>query len=484
MGSMEKFDVVVVGCGVAGLSAAVSAQEHGAKVCVLERAPIEERGGNTRHTHAYFRMKSTSEVTDDFEEHFAANAGAYMDPSLVAELPKPPESWPGMLRAFGFSDPNVVSTLAEAAPDTLEWMAGHGIRFIPLDVPFPTSAQPRIMPSGGGLAIVEALAERFEKNGGTIRYETAAQELMLDDDGRVAGVLAVGRGNRRIAFPAAGVVLACGGFQGNQEMMARYIGARSAYLRVMSQGCNYNKGEGIRMALDIGAAPCGDFSSWHASPMDPRSNRAGASIYIYPYGILVNQEGRRFTDEGPGHTDATYEEVSRRIAAQTRGIAYAILDARLADIPNQPVAIRTEQPAIQAPTLAALAGQLGIAPEVLEQTVAGYNAACGEGAFDPRHLDGLGTAGLTPPKSNWARRLDQPPFKAYPIVCSVVFTFGGLKVNTRAEVVNVQGDPIPGLYAAGETMGLYYGTYTGATSVMKGAVFGRIAGREAARLSH
>ena len=135
-------------------------------------------------------------------------------------------------------------------------------------------------------------------------------------------------------------------------MMNRYIGPRAQYLRNMSIGCNYNKGEGIRMALDIGAAPCGDFGSYHASPMDPRSKRAGPSIYIYPYGILVNKQGRRFIDEGPGATDLTYESVTREIFAQTRGIAWTILDAKLADIPNQSVAIRPEQPAIEASTIA------------------------------------------------------------------------------------------------------------------------------------
>ena len=482
MSLAERHDVIVVGCGVAGLPAAVAAQEAGARVCVLERAPIEERGGNTRHTHAYFRMKSETEVTDDFEEHFAANAGGYVDPTLIAELGNDPQSWSPALRAFSLVDPNVVARLAERAAPTLAWLRGFGVRFIPLEVPFPTSAQPRIMPSGGGLALVEALAARFEAGGGTIRYETSAQWLILDDDGGVAGVQTLGRDNRRERLAAGAVVLGCGGFQGNAEMMSRYVGPQSAYLRVMSMGCNYNKGEGIRMALEIGAAPCGDYSSFHASPMDPRSKRAGPSIYIYPYGILVTREGRRFVDEGPGHTDATYEEVSRRIAAQSQGIAYAILDAKLADIPNKSVAIRTEQPAIEAPTIAALAGKLGIAADVLEHTLADYNAACpSSGRFDPVRLDGLATQGLTPTKSNWSRRIDVAPFYAYPIVSSIVFTFGGLKVNVDAQVINLQGDPIPGLYAAGETMGLYYGTYTGATSVLKGAVFGRIAGTDAAR---
>jgi tricarballylate dehydrogenase len=217
--------------------------------------------------------------------------------------------------------------------------------------------------------------------------------------------------------------------------------------------------------------------------MDPRSNRHGASMYIYPYGILVNLKGQRFVDEAPGPTDETYESVTREIAKQPKGLSYVILDAKLKDVPNQQVAIRTEQPAIEANTLAELAAKLEIPAETFEKTVATYNAACAPGTFDPLRVDNLRTKGVEPQKSNWARALNKPPFIAYPIISSVVFTFGGLKVDTRARVLNNDGDPIPNLYAAGETMGTYYGAYTGATSVLKGAVFGRIAGSDAARRS-
>ena len=174
-------------------------------------------------------------------------------------------------------------------------------------------------------------------------------------------------------------------------------------------------------------------------------------------------------------------EVARDIAAQPDGISHVILDAKLKDVPNQQVAIRTEIPPLEAPTLAALAAKIGVPAAALEATVAEFNRACSNGAFDPRRTDGLATQGLYPPKSNWARPLDKPPFIAYPIISSVVFTFGGLRVNRRAQVVNNDGDVIPNLYAAGETMGTYYGAYTGATSVLKGAVFGRIAGVDAAQ---
>ena len=476
----HKFDVVVVGCGIAGLSAAVAARQQGATVGILERAPLDERGGNTRHTGAWMRMKNENEVSDDFEEHFAANGGGYIDPSLLKHAVEARDGQPAILRAMSYVDPDVISTLATEAPGTLAWLKTFGVRFIPLDIPFPTSVQPRIQPSGGGRALVEALAAYYEQNGGQVFYEITARSLIQNDKGEVTGVKASGRHNRPLEFEAGAVILACGGFQGNAEMMTHYIGQRATHLRPMSTGCYYNKGEGIKMALDIGAAPCGDYSLWHASPFEPRSNRAGASMYIYPYGILVNNRGLRFVDEGPGPTDETYENVAREISSQPNGMSYVILDAKLKDVPNQQVAIRTEQPPVEAESVEALARILEIPADTLQSTVAAYNTACQSGKFDPIRLDGLCTRGVQPVKSNWARPIDAPPFKAYPIISSVVFTFGGLKINSTAQVINTDGDSIPNLYAAGETQGIYYSTYTGATSVLKGAVFGRIAGIDAA----
>jgi tricarballylate dehydrogenase len=476
-----SFDVVVAGCGIAGLAAAVSAQEAGARVAILERAPVEERGGNTRYTGAWMRMKSDAEVSDDFEEHFAANGGGYVDPTLLKNLLSSPDQQPGILRAMSYLDPNVIATFALETPRTLAWLKTFGIRFIPLPNAFPTSVQPRIQPSGGGLALIEALAPAFEHKGGRIFYQTAARSLIQNASGAVVGFNALGPGNRPLRFYAGAVVLGCGGFQGNAQMLTHYLGQRAVNLRTMSIGSHYNKGEGLRMALDIGAAPCGDFGLWHASPMDPRTARAGSSVYIYPYGILVNNRGQRFVDEAPGSTDETYESVAREIASQPNGIAYVVVDSKLEDVPNYRRVIYTEQPAIEAQSLSELAGKLGIAADALEATVSAYNRACVPGAFNPREVDRLSTQAITTAKSNWARPLDAPPYIAYPIVSSIVFTFGGLKVNASAQVINTEGDPIPGLYAAGETMGMYYNAYTGATSVLKGAVFGRIAGLDAAR---
>jgi|SRR5690606_10800063 len=276
------------------------------------------------------------------------------------------------------------------------------------------------------------------------------------------------------------VVLACGGFEGNAEMQARYLGPGSLACRPIARGGYYNKGEGIEMALAAGAAPAGNYGLFHAEPLDPRSSMPEPAIFVFPYGILVNVHGERFVDEAPGPADATYEAVTRVIHEQPRGIGYVILDARIDEVPTWQRAVRTDRPAITADTLAGLAEQLEVPADRLQATVAAYNDACQPGEYDPLTTDGLATAGLTPPKSNWARPIDAPPFRAYPIAAANVFTFGGLKVDPRARVLNRDGGVIEGLYAAGEILGTYYTRYTGSTSVLKGAVFGRIAGAEAA----
>jgi tricarballylate dehydrogenase len=481
-GLSQKFDVVVIGCGIAGLSAAVGARQAGARVAILERAPREERGGQTRWTEALLRMKSETEVADDFEDHFGRNAGHYLDPELIRETSRDWENWPAIVKTLGFTDPEVISVFAREVPPTVAWLKAFGVRFDFLPTYFITSSQPRMAPVGGGLALIEALAAWAENNGIEIFYQTTARSLLLDDRGEVRGVRATNANNSGIDFNAGAVVLASGGFEGNPEMLTHYLGPRARYIRPVARGGYYNKGEGIRMALDVGAAPCGDFGSFHAEPLDPRSGAPEPVVLVFNYGILVNKLGQRFLDEAPATVDATYEAITRVIFEQPDGIAYVILDAKLDDVPNWRRSVRSDKPPAKADTLAELADKLGINVVALSATIETYNAACPtNGAFKPLALDGLATAaGLSPAKSNWARPVDRPPFMAYPIICGNCFTFGGLKIDPSSRVLNTDGAVIPGLYAAGETIGLYYGTYPGATSVLRGAVFGRIAGAHAA----
>jgi tricarballylate dehydrogenase len=485
--SDNDFDVVVVGTGIAGLSAAAAALQAGARVAIIERASREERGGNTRWTESLMRMKSESEVSDDFEEHFAHNAGHHLDPELVQETVRPFAERASIVKTLGFTDPDMVGALADKAGPTIQWLKTFGVRFDFLPTYFVTSCQPRMAPVGGGLALIEALAAFAEAHGARFFYETTAHGLMTDDDGAVVGLRATGSHHRTISLKTSAVILASGGFEGNPEMLTRYVGPRARYIRPVARGGYYNKGEGIRMALAIGAGSCGDFGSFHAEPLDPRSGAAEPIILVFNYGILVNADGCRFVDEAPATADAAYEAITRVIFEQPEGIAYCILDGGIDDVPGWQRSVRSDQPAIRADSIAEMAGKLGLPAGALEQTVAEYNSACSSGeSFSPLVLDGLATtSGFAPRKSNWARPLTRPPYLAYPMICGNCFTFGGLRTNTDSQVLDVDGHAIPGLYAAGEMTGLYYGTYTGATSVLRGAVFGRIAGMHAGdRIAH
>jgi tricarballylate dehydrogenase len=475
-----NFDLIVVGCGVAGLSAAVAGAERGLRVAVLERASREERGGQSRFTEAYLRMKSHTEVTDDFDTFLAEHSGYYQDPDFVAETLADRADWSAQSRALGSVDASVISTFAEQVPGTIEWLKGNGVKFDFLPTQFLTSTQPRLLPVGGGEAIVEALAAKAEALGAEFFYETSGRQLLTEGFATVTGIRALSRQHGDLVFHGP-VVLASGGFEGNTEMLGRYLGPRSVYLRPVCKGAYYNRGEGIQMALDMGAAPSGEYGSYHAEPVDPRSGISEPSIFVFPYGVLVNKQGRRFTDEAPGTVDAWYERVTRQIYQQDEGIAWVILDQKVKDVPNYRLAIRTDQAAIEGASLVELADKLGICANTLQDTVSRYNAACRPGDYQPLQLDGVATVGLEPPKSNWALPLDAGPYFAYPIISANVFTFGGLKVDERAQVINAEGQPIGNLYAAGETVGLYFGNYAGGTSVLKGLVFGRLAGQAAAQ---
>lgn len=473
-------DLVIVGCGIAGLSAAVTALQAGLSVTLLERAPKEEFGGNSRWTEAYLRMKNDREIADDFEEHFAANAGVNLDPNLLAAAAEPYEYWPDYVKAHPFPDPEVIARFADRAPATVAWLKGFGLRFEPQPIYLLTQNTQRIAAQGGGLVLIERLMQEAEALGARVLYRTTAQDLLRDGQGRIAGIAATGPDGNRIELRGRGTVLASGGYQGNPEMLARYMGNRARHIRPVARGGYYNRGEGIRMALEAGAAAAGDFGSYHAEPVDPRSRQPEAVVFIYPYGVLVNRRGERFLDEAPGTADATYDDITRTVADQPDGIAYVIFDDQVEDIPRWRASIRTDVPAVEAPTLEGLVAALDLPPEALA-TIAAYNAACpAQGRFDPTRLDGLATVRLTPAKTNWARPIVKPPFRAYPIISANCFTFGGLKVNADAQVLDGDGKPMPGLYAAGETVGLYHQVYTGSTSVLRGAVFGRLAAQHAA----
>lgn len=480
MDDTHRFDVVVVGCGVAGLSAAVAAAEAGARVALLERSTYDERGGNTRYTTAALRMISDEAVSEDFVPRLLQNCGYHVQPDFAASTVLDYGNWPPLVRALPFTDPELITFFAEGVPPAIKWLKAHGVKFGGIGFYGLTPrASPRIAISGGGLHLIEVMTAHAEEIGVQFFYQTTAQSLIQSAQGKVCGLRAGSKTGPR-SFTCGAVILACGGFQGNHEMVVRYIGPKGRYLRPVARGGYYDKGEGIDMALRIGAAPAGDFAEYHAEPIDPRSSATEPIVMAYPYGILVNLQGQRFTDEAPGPIDACYEDTTRIIADQTQGIAFCILDNKINDIENWQRIVRSDQPPVTAADVEALGRALGFDGQAAQRSIDAYNRACPQGHFDPRTLDGLATVGLSPVKSNYAVPLDTPPYHAYPIISSNTFTFGGLKVDVNAQVVNHDGELMPGLYAAGETVGIYYGQYPGATSVLRGAVFGKRAGEHAA----
>jgi len=475
-----SFDAIIIGCGVAGLSAAVAAAEGGARVILLERAPETERGGNSRHTSAWMRMKSEEAVCDDMIELLLERGHGALPPDYLRDAARDYENWPANVRAFPFNDPEVVMALAENAPPTMGWLKSHGIGFTFYEPQLLETGSVRMGPSGGGLAVIDALAASLERLGGEIRYETTARSLLFTARGAVRGVGCWSREGGMVDIEAPNVVVASGGFQGNVEMMTRYHGAHAHFARPVSLGGHYNKGEGIEMMLAAGAAPAGQYDMFHGAPIDPRSTRAEAIVGVVNFGILVGVDGRRFVDEGTERYELFYDEVAWTIMRQKQGLAHFIFDGRLLEIPNIQSRIQTDLPPVRASSPAELAARIAVPPAALEATLRAYNAAATEGPYRISTLDGVATRGLAPPKSNWARPIDETDLHAYPVICGNTFTAGGVKITSDAKVVNRDGEPIPGLYAAGETTGLYYNLYVGATSALRGMVFGRQAGRSIA----
>jgi len=452
--------IIVVGQGAAGLTAALAAAEDARKrgtaltVTLIDKAPEAEAGGNTRWSPSNMRMAASDRV----------------EPSFVQD----------MLAATRFQgDEAYFTRLADEAPATVAWVAAHGIDFIQ-PVYYLAKGPPRIQPNGGGPALMAALTQAAKKAGVSFRYGCAAQSLVIDN-GRVAG-LTVSHAGGEETLAANAVVLACGGFQGNAAMMREHFGAGAETMRLISPGTRFNTGDGIRIAQTAGATFSGDWNGMHAEPVDARSKNSAPVVLVYPYGIVVDKNGRRFCDEGGGLVHETWEWLARTIHFNTPGsVAYAILDSRLRDIPDFGRAIRSEVPPAEADTLPALAHRIGVDPAHLTATVAAYNAACtGDPArFDATRCDGLAAAAqLSPPKSNWARAIERPPYLAYPLVGAVAYTFGGVATDTSARVLN-GGVPIVGLYAAGEITGHFHGTAPNAVSILRALVYGRIAGQAA-----
>lgn len=487
---MHSFDVIVLGGGNAGLCAALSARESGARVALIERAPEHLKGGNSAHTGGAFRV--AYQGNDDLRvlmpdlldsELESSDFGSYSEDDFFGEL-----ATMSQYRA----DPEVLDTVVTESLDTLHWMTTKGVRFMPIygrqafkvDGKYKFWGGLTVEVSGGGLGLVDALTSRARREGVEIFYDTRARRLNLCGDGRWQVLTATGD-----VFAAPAVIVATGGFHANLRWRAQYLGPGWDLAKV--RGSRFNTGDGIQMALDIGAAAHGNWSGCHAVFYDLNAPAMGDIDLLnmqknyFHLGVVVNADGRRFVDEGEDFRNYTYSGMGEKVLRQPGGVAWQIFDQHSEELLPDEYRVR-QATRIQADSLQELADKLdGINAKALLQTLEEYNAAVRTDIpFNPAERDGRCTDGLAIPKSNWANPLSKPPFVAYAVTCGITFTFGGLQVDSQAQVLDEQQQPIDGLYAAGELVGnLYYVKYAGGAGLTSGSVLGRLAGTGAAACS-
>ena len=493
MPKQNDFDVVVVGAGSAALNAALSAREQGSRVLVLEKAPEHLRGGNSYFTGGLFRFayNGLEEIVNLLpnigeEEQAKIDVGSYSNSDFYADVMRVTE---------GLSDPNLLQILVSESYPTMLWMRDQGVPWILAygRQAFEHEGKLRfwggltVESVGGGKGLSDRLFELCHNAEIEVRYQSAATELKTSNNGEINGVVVKGPDGYEL-INCRSVVLACGGFEANAEMRTRYLGPGWELAKV--RGTQYNTGEGIQMSLDIGAQSHGHWSGCHAVAWDlnapPHGDRNVADLFqkhSYPFGLIVNVDGNRFVDEGADFRNYTYAKYGREILKQPQRAAFQLFDQKSKHLLRDEYFIQ-QATMVESDSIENLAEGLDINVPGLVKTITDYNASVQEGEFNPTNLDGKGTVGLTPPKSNWAQTFDSPPYMGYAVTCGITFTFGGLKIDTRCRVQDTSDVAIPGLYAAGElTGGLFYNNYPGGAGLMAGAVFGKIAGKEAAQRS-
>jgi len=489
---MNRYDVIVVGGGNAAFCAALSARETVQRVLVLERSPEDEAGGNSRFTAglmrvAYNGVEDLKRPIPDLspEEIERTDFGTYTEDQFLDDMARVTEYR---------CDPDLTEILVKKSLDTVAWMRSKGVRFTAawgrqafnINGRFKFWGGLTVEAVGGGQGLVENLTNAAKKNGIEVWYEARATSLIADDDG-VKGVKVKVKGKTTEVF-AKSVVLAGGGFQANPEMRARYLGPGWELAKV--RGTRFNTGDVLKMAMDIGAAPTGNWSGCHAVAWERNAPEFGDLAvgdqfqkHSYPWGVYINAEGKRFVDEGADFRNYTYAKYGRVILNQPGQFAWQIFDAKMKPQLRDEYKIK-QVTKVTANTLEELVKKLDdVNAEVALKELQDYNKAVQTDVpFNPNVKDGRGTKGLAIPKSNWANTLDTAPFEAYAVTCGITFTFGGLRITTDAQVLSTDGLPIPGLYAAGELVGgIFYFNYPGGTGLTNGAVFGKIAGASAAK---
>jgi flavocytochrome c len=437
----EEYDIVIVGAGMAGLTAAIAAYEAGVrKIVVLEKAPIP--GGNSSVAGGAFLIS-----TPDF----------------------PPSDYVNYVMKITQNKavPELIQVLAEKSYETvMEWLPKvANVKFLPKEKWLSSNA-PGV--DGGGPALMKSMIEAVNQRGIPILTETIAVSLLVDLKGEVVGVRALTKNGYK-DFKAKATILACGGFQANQEMVIKYISPKVAYNAIL-RGLPNNTGDGHRMLLEVRAKMV-FMDQYHGATVQPGTyaNPGG----FFPQGIIVNKYGKRFIDEGV----ATYVEAGKAALEQPDGLAYIILDSeglkRVSAWWRDYFLVQYKGKLVEASSIEELAKTFNIDVDGLKKTIEEFNNAVRDGY----------TEGITPPKTMNAYRIETPPFYGINYVCGITLTFGGPLVDKYARVLDLEGKPIPRLYAVGElTGGFFFENYPGGGSLARCAVFGRIAGEHAASI--
>jgi len=458
----RKYDVLVIGGGNAALCAAISARRAGASVLALEGAPKFYRGGNTRHTR---NMRCAHDVATDIL------TGPYTEQEFFEDL----------LRVTGGeTDEELARLMIAESKDILNWIVEQGVRWQPSLGGTLSLGRTNSFFLGGGRAMLNALYRTAEGLGVDILYEAEVIDLEIDHGMFLSATFK--QGDRRLSARAATLVAAAGGFEANIEWMKQYWG--EAADNFLIRGTPFNRGSILKMLLEKGVEAVGDPTQCHAVAIDARAPKFDGGIITrldcVVFGIVVNKHALRFYDEGEDIWPKRYAIWGRLVAGQPDQIAYIIFDSSVLNsfMPSL-------FPPIAADTIAGLAVELGLDPETLEKTVADFNTAVRPGTFDHTILDDCRTEGVNPPKSHWARRIETPPYYAYPVRPGITFTYLGTRVNKQARMLMKDGRPAANMFAAGEIMaGNVLGKgYAAGIGMTIGSVFGRIAGREAAKIA-
>lgn len=470
---MTGYDVVVVGHEISGLSAAIAAHEEGSEVVILEKSPRKKCGGHTRYAGGLFRfpMEDPERVKEDLD--LERDVKSYRRADFYDDL---------MDVSDGKADEELCTVLVEEAYGAITWITEHGVGWHVVD----HSDEPgfgeivgAVQADGEAKGAMEALRARIEELGIDVHYRTEFRGIETDTRNEVSAANAIGP-DGKVTYETEGVIVCAGSYVSNPEKRTRYFGRDGESYVV--RGSRYNTGEAIDAALDAGAMPAGQWGGAHQVLNDaeaPAVEGGRARINGYQYGLVLNTEGERFIDEGEDFLPKTYAKFGREVYDQPGQRGFVILDSRVDDL----VVSQMGTEPVESETLRGLVETVDIErPDRAVETIREYNAATDPDEFDPNRLDGNETDGIEPPKTNWAIPLKEPPYKCFPVESAITFAFGGLKINTESEVLDTREEPIPGLWAVGNsTAEFFYGNYPGGAALTRGATFGRRAGRNAAQ---